>query len=239
MMDRYWQQVITPGIGPEGQEKLRAAKVLVVGAGGLGVPLSTYLAAAGIGRIGIIDGDIISLSNLHRQFSYREEQVGQSKALVLQSTLSAQNPSVQILAYNETLNDNNVASLISQYDIICDCSDNTDTRILVDRVCGEQGKPLIYAAVKDWQGYVTVLHHKRKISLSHVFATDALQANAGMNCSVSGIVGSTCGVAASVQATETIKLITGAESELDGGILCFDLRLPVFRVLKLNNASIT
>lgn len=233
-MDRYQQQIIVPEIGMEGHKKIGAANVIIVGAGGLGVPLSTYLSASGIGNIGIIDGDVISISNLHRQFSYREEQVGQSKALVLQAVLSEQNPGLQVSAYNENLHSDNAASLIRQYDIICDCSDNVETRILVDRVCGEQNKPLIYASVRDWEGYVTVLHGKKNISLNNIFDIDRLYANAGMNCSVTGIVGSTCGVAATIQANEVIKFVTGIETELDGGILCFDLRLPVFRVLKLN-----
>ncbi len=238
MMDRYWQQVVVPEIGPEGQKKLQASRVLVVGAGGLGVPLSTYLTAAGIGTICIIDGDVISTGNLHRQFSYQETQVGQSKSLALRSTLGTQNPNVQVLAYNETLNNDNADSLIGQHDIICDCSDNADTRILVDRVCGELHKPLVYASVKDWEGYVTVLHHSRNISLNNIFDLDALLSNSTMNCSISGILGSTCGVAASLQATEVIKLIIGMESALNGGILCFDLRSPVFRVFKLNGTLV-
>jgi len=233
-MDRYLQQVIVPEIGREGQAKIQSAKVLVVGAGGLGVPLSTYLVATGIGIVGIIDGDVVSTSNLHRQFSYSEEHVEQSKALTLQSSLSAQNETVQVRAHNETLDNANAASLIGQYDIICDCSDNVETRILLDHFCETQNKPLIYAAVKDWEGYVTVLHHQKKISLNTIFALDALISNGGMNCSVAGIIGSTCGVAASIQASEAIKIIVGMKSELDGGILCFDLRLPVFRVFRLN-----
>jgi molybdopterin/thiamine biosynthesis adenylyltransferase len=233
-MERYIQQMMVPEIGTEGQKKLQEAKVLIIGAGGLGVPLSTYLVTAGIGTLGIIDGDTIARSNLHRQFAYREEDVGQSKVKVLQSFLAARNSTVVTNSYDKMLDASNAKEYISQYDVICDCTDNAEARILIDKICGEENKPLVYAAVRDWQGYVTVLHHKNRVSLEDIFSSELLLSDEVAGCSVAGIVGAVCGIAGSLQATEVIKVIVGMESELDWGVMCFDVRAGVFRIFNIN-----
>jgi molybdopterin/thiamine biosynthesis adenylyltransferase len=232
-MQRYLQQITVPEIGATGQQLLSTAKVLVVGAGGLGTPVAVYLVAAGIGTIGIADGDSIAVTNLHRQFLYTEKETGQLKATVLAAKLQEQNPGVHITAHTDMLNEDNAGHLISQYDIVCDCTDNADARISIDKTCGQLKKPLVYAVVKDWEAYITVLHHTKKITLATIFSLQALKENAALNCSVAGIVNTTCGIAASVQAAETIKIIIGMPGHLDGGILCLDARGPLFRVLQL------
>lgn len=232
-MQRYLQQILVPELGQKGQQQLSAAKVLVIGAGGLGTPVAVYLAAAGVGTIGIADGDSIAVTNLHRQFLYTEKETGQLKATILAAKLQEQNPGVHITSHTDMLNEANAGHIINQYDIVCDCTDNTDARILIDKTCGQLKKPLVYAVVKDWEAYITILHHTRKITLAAIFSLQALKENAALNCSVAGIVNTTCGMAASVQASETIKIIIGMPSNLDGGILCIDARVPLFRVLKL------
>jgi molybdopterin/thiamine biosynthesis adenylyltransferase len=234
-MQRYWQQILVPEFGPQGQQKLQQAKVLIAGAGGLGTPVATYLTAAGVGTIGIADGDTIAISNLHRQFLFTEAEAGQSKAVVLTTKLKAQNPTVQVNIHAEMLNETNATGIIHQYDIICDCTDDADTRILIDRTCGALQKPLVYAVVRDWTGYITLLYHRKHIALEEVFSLKELKDIATSNCSVAGIINTTCAIAAGIQASETIKLISGLPSKLDGGILCFDARGPVFRILRLNN----
>jgi molybdopterin/thiamine biosynthesis adenylyltransferase len=233
-MERYFQQMIVPELGPEGQQKLATTRVLIVGSGGLGTPVATYLAAAGIGKIGLIDGDKVAESNLARQFYFTTQELDQSKALILARKLLLQNPSIEIVALEEMLNEANAPSIIEQYDIVCDCTDRVDSRILIDKTCGEFEKPLIYAAVKDWEAYISVFHHKRKMKLASVFSYESLAKQTLMNCTTAGIINSTCGIAGSIQATEVLKIIAGMESELDGGILCIDMRVPVFRVFNLN-----
>lgn len=235
-MQRYWQQILVPELGLEGQKKLQGAKVLIAGVGGLGTPVATYLTAAGVGVMGIADGDTIATGNLHRQFLFSEAEVGQLKAVVLASKLKAQNQAVQVNIHAVMLDDTNSAAIIQQYDIICDCTDDADTRILIDKTCGTWQKPLVYAAVRDWMGYITLLHHRNRINLEQVFSLKELKDTATRNCSVAGIINTTCAIAAALQANETIKLIAGISSELDGGILCFDARGPVFRVMRLNKA---
>ena len=232
-MSRYAQQIIVPEVGANGQQKIAAARVLLIGAGGLGTPAAAYLAAAGVGTIGLADGDTIALSNLPRQFLYNESEAGQPKATLLAIKLKQQNPSILINTYPVMINEGNVHSIINEYDIVCDCTDNAATRILVDKLCGELKKPLVYAVVKDWEGYVTVLHHRRNITLDTIFSHSALLENAALNCSVSGIINTTCGIAGSMQAGEVLKIILGINSDLDGGICCFNTAGPVFKMFTL------
>lgn len=236
-MARYLQQIIVPEIGLLGQEKIKLAKVLIIGAGGLGTPVATYLAAAGIGTIGMIDNDVISESNLQRQFLYSPSEVGLKKVDVLKYKLAHQNPDIQIETFPFFIDESNATEIISKFDIVCDCTDNVNARILIDAVCPQHNKPLVYAAVRDWQAYITVLHHKNKIQLSNIFSISDLQNEAQNNCSIAGIVNTTCGVAGSLQATEVLKIILGLESILDGEILCVNTLYSVFRKFKIRIAT--
>ena len=236
-MNRYWQQMIVPEIGAEGQQRIAAAKVLIIGAGGLGTPVAVYLAAAGAGTIGIADGDIVAVSNLPRQFLYDEKDAGQSKARVLAAKLIGQNPGVSINVHDEILDKENGSRLIASYDVVCDCTDNPVARILIDSICGQLNKPLMYAVVKDWEGYVTVLHHTKRVSLQDIFSASSLLEQADMNCSTAGIVNTTCGIAGSIQACEALKIILGVSGSLDGGILCFNSLRGIYRVFVLQSPS--
>ncbi|RXK85465.1 HesA/MoeB/ThiF family protein [Filimonas effusa] len=233
--NRYIQQMIVPEWGQEGQRKLAAASVLIVGAGGLGTPVAVQLAAAGTGNISIADHDTISLSNLSRQWLYTHDTIGKQKAGVLASRIGEQNLQSIVTPLNERINADNIESLVSKHDLVCDCTDDAATRILIDQTCRTQAKPLVYAAVKGWEAYVTVLHHQKKITLDDLFAGESLLDNASLNCNVAGIVNTTCGIAGSIQAAEAFKIIIGVPSELDGAVLCIDSLSGIFRTFRLNH----
>lgn len=233
-MSRYNQQLIVNEVGIIGQQKLSKAKVLIVGAGGLGTPVATYLATMGIGEIGILDFDTIQESNLHRQFQYSPSDISLSKVEVLSKKLRAQNPIIHIFELNVKLNSDNIESIISTYEIICDCTDNAETRILINKYCEKLSIPLVYAAVKEWEGYATILHGNSKISLNNIFTTEELLGTAE-NCSLAGIVSPVCGIIGSIQATEVIKLILSIPSELDGGLYYYNALTSKSRILRLKS----
>lgn len=233
-MSRNFQQEIISEIGEIGQSKLKKAKVLIVGAGGLGTPVAVYLTAIGVGKIGIIDGDKIEISNLNRQFLFDENQIGLSKADVIILKMKNQNSEIEIVNYNYFITHENVEKIFLDFDIICDCSDNLETRLLLDKSCSKFNKPLVYAAVKDWEGYITILNHKRKIRLNDAFPVEELFKNEIINCSKSGIVNTTCGIAGSIQANEVIKIILDLDDQLDGEILCFNSLKMIFRKFNFN-----
>jgi sulfur-carrier protein adenylyltransferase/sulfurtransferase len=233
-MSRYFQQEIVPEIGEIGQEKLKKAKVLIVGAGGLGTPVAICLTAIGVGKIGIIDGDTIEISNLNRQFLFDENQIGLYKSDIITSKLRNQNPEIEIINFNFFVSGENIDKILSEFDIVCDCSDNLETRLLLDKSSLKFKKPLVYAAVKDWEGYITILNYKRKIQLKDIFPLEELFKNEIINCSKSGIVNTTCGIAGSIQANEVIKIILGLDNQLDGKILCFNGLNMIFKKFKLN-----
>lgn len=157
MNNRYNRQMMLPEIGEEGQRKIRAAKVLLVGVGGLGSPIATYLTGAGIGRIGIIDDDVVDITNLHRQVLYTEEEAGLPKVECAKRRLRALNSEVEIDAYHMRLTKDNAKELISRYDIVVDGIDNFATRYIVSDECQRQGKPYVYGAIRGLEGQVAVL----------------------------------------------------------------------------------
>lgn len=232
-MSRYLQQIIVPEVGLIGQQKLESSKVLVIGLGGLGTPLTTYLASAGIGHLGLVDGDVVSTSNLHRQFQFNEKDVGEMKSKVLKDRLLNQNPTVNIDTYTDYLSVQSALELVAKYDVICDCTDDVETRLLIDAVCAKLNRPLVYAAVRGWEGYLTVLHHKKGISLTDIFTEKELRLEAQNDCSTAGIVGTICGILGSWQANEVLKLCLGLDKVLDGKILCVDGLSNQIRKLKL------
>lgn len=234
-MPRYFQQQIVPEMGIAGQQKMKSAKVLIVGAGGLGTPVAVALNAAGVGKIGIVDGDVIEESNLARQFLFNPDEVGQSKVETLSAKLKSQNPESELIVFNNFLSSKN-AAIIGDFDIICDCTDNAQARLLIDQMCFEFQKPLVYAAVRDWQGYVTVLNHQHKIRLTDIFSITDFEETAA-NCAVAGIINTTCGIAGNLQANEVIKIILATDHPLDGQILCFNALDMIFRTFKIRTAS--
>lgn len=232
-MLRYSQQISLPELGEKGQKQLSDARILIIGAGGLGNPLATYLTTMGVGYITILDGDIISETNLHRQFYFRDKDIKYHKSQILAESLVSQNPYVTINYANLFLNEANAFEFIKNHDLVCDCTDNVTARILIDKICGEQKKPLIYATVAGWMGYVAVLHYKKGVKLNDIFSLKSLLENQINDCSNIGVMPTVCGIIALIQATELIKCIVDDPFVSDGEIICFDGRKMEFRKFKL------
>lgn len=218
---RYQRHLTLPGFGEAAQLKLKAAKVLVVGAGGLGCPVLQYLAAAGVGRIGIIDDDVVNASNLQRQILYTEADVGLSKAVTAVARLEAMNPHIDCVAYSVRLGVENALELISQYDVVVDGSDNFPTRYLVNDACVLANKPLVYGALYTFQGQASVFNYAGGPTYRCLFPEPPNPKDAP-NCSEIGVVGVLPGLIGVIQATEVVKVLTGVGATLSGKLLMWD-----------------
>ncbi|MEH6770684.1 HesA/MoeB/ThiF family protein [Maribacter arcticus] len=218
---RYTRQTILKGFGIEGQKKLAEAKVLVVGAGGLGVPVLTYLNAMGVGTIGIVDNDIVSLSNLHRQVLYSESDIGKTKVTAALKKLKAQNPNTEIVIFNTFLSTKNALEIIADYDIVVDASDNFPTRYLVNDSCVILKKPFVYGALHGYEGQVSVFNYKDGPTYRCLFPNIPNE-NEVPNCNEHGVLGIIPGIIGNLQALETIKVLSGIGDVLSGKLLIFD-----------------
>lgn len=217
---RYERQIILPEIGEEGQKRLAKSRVLIVGAGGLGSPIALYLAGAGVGMIGLIDDDVVSVSNLQRQMLYDEGQVGKAKALCAQQRLQALNSEITVLAYNERLNETNAMRLISEYDIVVDGTDNFETRLLISDACQNLNKPYVYAAIGGLEGQVAVLC---KGSATYRTLFPELPSPSDTQTGKE-VVGVTPAVVGSVAASQVLQLICGYGEPLIDRLWSIDLR---------------
>lgn len=233
MIDRYNRHIILTEIGLEGQEKLLAAKVLVIGAGGLGCPVLQYLAAVGIGTIGIIDFDSVELSNLQRQVLYGKSSLGKNKAIAAKERLEDLNDDIIINAYPEALTYRNALSLFEKYDIIVDGSDNFETRYLVNDACLITKKPLVFGAIFKFEGQVSVFNYDRGPSYRCLFPK-APKKNTIPNCSEVGVLGVLPGIIGSMQANEVIKIVTGIGEVLSGKLLCYNTLSNQNNILQIN-----
>ena len=221
MNHKYHRQTLLPEIGEEGQEKLRQAKVLIVGVGGLGCPIALYLTSAGVGHIGLIDNDVVSIHNLHRQVLYDEADIGQPKAICALHHLRPKNSDIELIAYPMRLTQENAEALISEYDIVVDGCDNHATRYLISDVCHRLQKPYVYAAIGAFQGQVGILCHKPDAPTYRTLFPDEeamLAIETGK-----GVIGTTPAVVGSVVANEVLKLIIGYGEALLGKLLIIDL----------------
>ena len=221
-IERYARHLVLKDIGGQGQQRLRNAKVLVVGAGGLGNPVSLYLAGAGIGTIGIIDNDIVSLSNLQRQILYREHDVGKSKVFATQKNILEINPHIEIKPYNRLLDSSNAQKLISEYDIIIDGSDNLKTRHLVNFACVKERKPLISGAISQWEGQISLFDPSKNYPCYSCIFPESDKDNLTRSCADVGVLSSLPGVIGSLMAVEAIKEITGVGDSLRGQLFLYD-----------------
>ena len=227
-LERYARHLVLPEIGGAGQQKLKAARVLIIGAGGLGSPVALYLAAAGVGTIGIVDNDVVSLSNLQRQIIHDDNAVGALKTESSVQSIMRLNPMVSVKTHNLRLEANNAKELIEPYDIVADGSDNFATRYLAADTCEILSKPLITAAVGRFDGSITTLKPFAHNSAgepnprySDIFPTkppDGLLPG----CAETGIIGALTGIIGSMQALEIIKEITGAGESLIGKLVLYD-----------------
>ena len=203
---RYNRQTILPEIGDEGQEKLKKAKVLVIGAGGLGCPILQYIATAGVGYIGIMDFDTIEIHNLHRQILYSENEIGQEKALISKEVVSKLNPLIEVEAINMKLTKENAATIIPQYDVVVDGSDNFATRYLVNDTCVHFQKPLVYGSILKFEGQLAVFNHNGSKNLRDLFP-EMPDPKEVPNCNLNGVLGTLPGIIGTMMAHETLKLI--------------------------------
>ncbi len=225
-LNRYNRHIIMPDFGLEGQQKLKAAKVLVIGSGGLGSPALLYLAAAGVGTIGIVDFDVVDDSNLHRQVLFGIGEVGKSKAEAARERLLSLNPYININVYNTQLTSHNAMELIKGYDVVADGTDNFPTRYLVNDACVLSGKPNIYASIFQFEGQVSVFNYANKEGITGPNYRDLYPSPPppGLvpSCAEGGVLGVLPGIIGSLQALEVIKVITGIGEPLSGRFYIFD-----------------
>lgn len=217
----YSRQLLVDEIGHAGQLKLKQAKVLVVGAGGLGCPVLQYITAAGVGKIGIIDGDSVDISNLHRQILFDFESIGKNKAIESKNKLKALNPFIEIESFPLSLESGNTLDLIQNYDIVVDCSDNYATRFLVNDACVLLKKPLVYGSIYRFEGQVSVFNFQNGPTYRCLFPELPTEEST-TNCSLSGVIGVLPGIIGVLQANEAIKLITGIGEVLSGKLLVYN-----------------
>jgi adenylyltransferase/sulfurtransferase len=235
---RYLRNTILPEIGEKGQKKLLCARVLVIGAGGLGSAALLYLAAAGVGNIGVIDDDIVEMSNLQRQIIHNQKNLGQKKVTSVKEKISALNSDVQLEVFAGRVNSKYLTKISADYDFILDATDNFPTRFIINKICHRQKKPLIFAAVKGFLGQVAVFKSYEKNNPCYSCFNPNISGNIlGKNCSVplfeKGILGSVAGTIGAMQASYTIKEILAIEENLAGKILIFDFLRNNFRKVAL------
>lgn len=253
---RYQRQMILAEVGMTGQRALRAAKLLVVGAGGLGCPVLQHLAAAGIGCIGICDADLVELSNLHRQGLYNTSDIGNPKVIIAQRRLIEINPHVEIHSFQEMLLAENAHHILSQFDLVLDCTDNFTVRYLISDVCADLKMPWIYGSVSRWEGQVGAMN----VALSDFETINSLQGDLVKNgnkfsknyrdifpnpptkgevldCQDAGVMGSIAGVVGSLQATEALKFVLGSGKLLLNRILTYRALDATFYTMNLDSNS--
>ena len=203
---RYGKPMLLPEVGEAGQLKLKNAKVLVIGAGGLGCPVLQYLATSGIGTIGIVDFDKIELHNLHRQVLYTEELVGTPKAESAKATLERLNPNINYKVFQEKLTVDNAERILAGFDVIVDGCDNFTTRYLVNDTCVKLGKPLVYGSILKFEGQMAVFNHRGNKNLRDIFPLPPNPEDVP-NCSLNGVLGTLPGIMGTMMAQETLKLV--------------------------------
>jgi molybdopterin/thiamine biosynthesis adenylyltransferase len=221
-LNRYARHIVLREVGGPGQKALKDAKVLVVGAGGLGAPALQYLAAAGVGTIGIIDDDIVENANLQRQVIHKDAAIGTPKVFSAQAEMEAQNPFVTVLPYHRLLAKDIAADLISGFDVVLDGTDNFDTRYLINRTCVAAGKPLISGALSQWEGQLSVFDPAQGAPCYQCIFPKAPSAELAPSCAEAGVIGPLPGVVGAMMAVEAIKLITGAGTMLRGQMVIYD-----------------
>ncbi len=220
---RYARHLILDEVGEEGQEKLLAARVLVVGAGGLGSPLLMYLAAAGVGTLGIVDNDTVDLTNLQRQIVHSTANVGVTKVKSALLTLAAINPEIRVTPHALRLDSTNAAALISEYDVVCDGSDNFATRFLLNDACYFGRKPLVAASLLRFEGQLSTFKaYDGKTACYRCLFREPPPPDLIPRCEEAGILGSVAGVLGTLQATETLKEILSLGRSLAGRLLIYD-----------------
>lgn len=232
-LDRYARHIMLREIGGAGQKKLKNARVLVIGAGGLGSPVLLYLAAAGVGTIGVVDDDVVDNSNLQRQVIHRDADIGMPKVFSAEAAMLAQNPKVVVRPYQRRLDADNAADLFSDYDLVLDGTDNFETRYLVNRTCVALGLPLISGALTQWEGQISTYDPANGAPCYQCIFPKAPAAGLAPSCAEAGVVGPLPGVVGSMMALEVVKEITGAGDGMRGQMLIYDALYAETRKIKL------
>ena len=230
-LQRYARHISLPSVGHAGQEKISQSKVLVIGAGGLGSPVILYLAAAGVGKIGIIDDDNIELSNLQRQVIHAESKLGQSKAESAKNRVLELNPTIKVEFWNQRLTPDNAKEIFSDYEIVVDGTDNIPTRYLIDDMCRINSIPWVYGSIYRFEGQVSLFNYNNGPCYRDLFP-EPPPSNSIPSCEEGGVFGVLPGVIGSIQATEVLKIIIGNGETLSGRLLLYDAESMDFRTLK-------
>lgn len=241
-LTRYSCQIALPGFGESAQALLQQARVLIIGAGGLGCPAAQYLAAAGVGTLGIADDDNISESNLHRQILYNPADAGLKKVTIAGERLQKQNPDIKLVVHDVRITSENVLDIIQQYDIIVDGTDNFETRYLLNDAAVLAGKPLVYGAIYQYEGQVAVWNVQNadgSFSPNYRDLFPEVDATQVPNCAEGGVIPTLAGIIGCMQANEVIKYITKTGELLYGKILVFDAQTLQTRIIKIGNATKT
>jgi molybdopterin/thiamine biosynthesis adenylyltransferase len=221
-LDRYARHIVLREVGGAGQKALKQAKVLVVGAGGLGAPVLQYLAAAGVGTIGVIDDDLVENANLQRQVIHPDAHIGMPKVFSAQKQMQAQNPFVSVRPYHRRLSDDIAEELIAEYDLVLDGTDNFETRYLVNAACVAGNVPLISGALSQWEGQMSVFDPANDAPCYQCIFPQAPAPHLAPSCSEAGVIGPLPGVVGAMMAVEAIKVITGAGTPARGQLLIYD-----------------
>lgn len=232
-VQRYARHIILPGVGAEGQRKLLDAKVLVIGTGGLGSPISMYLAAAGVGTIGLVDFDVVDLSNLQRQIAHGTSDIGRPKVESARETLLELNPNIEVVTYDTLLSSANAFEVLEPWDVIVDGTDNFPVRYLVNDATQMLGKPLVYGSIYQFEGQATVFMPGPETPCYRCLFPQPPPPGTVPSCAEAGVFGVLPGIVGSIQATETIKLITGLGETLEGRLLIFDALTMEFQTVRL------
>ena len=230
---RYERHISLPEIGEKGQQKLLESRVVIIGAGGLGSPAALYLAAAGVGTIGVVDMDTVEESNLQRQILHSTETIGKNKVDSAEKTLSALNPDVNVITYNTLLNKENAIEVIENYDVVVDGTDNLQTRYLINDASVKTGIPVVHGSIFQYEGQITVFDPKNGPTYRDVFPEPPENGTAP-NCSEAGVLGVLPGIVGSIQALETIKLILEIGEGLSGRLIVFDALEMSFHEYKID-----
>jgi molybdopterin-synthase adenylyltransferase len=239
-LDRYARHIILPGVGAAGQQKLLDSKILVIGAGGLGSPILMYLAAAGVGTLGIVDFDSVDVSNLQRQILYTTPDVGKAKTVSAKEKLEYLNPDVRVEIHQEKLDSSNACQIVRNYDLLIDGSDNFPTRYLVNDACVLENKPFVYGAISQFEGQVSLFNavtDKGKSPCYRCLFPIPPKPGTVLSCAEAGVFGVLPGVVGSLMATEAIKFILGLGETLAGTLLHYDGLYSETRRVKIKRNS--
>ena len=230
--NRYERHISLPEIGEKGQQKLLDSRVVIIGAGGLGSPAALYLAAAGVGTIGVVDMDTVEESNLQRQILHSTETIGENKVDSAEKTLSTLNPDVNVITYNTRLNKDNAIEIVENYDVVIDGTDNFETRYLINDVSVKTGTPVVHGSIFQYEGQITVFDPKNGPTYRDIFP-EPPENGAAPNCTEAGVLGVLPGIVGSIQALETIKLILEIGEGLSGRLIVFDALEMSFHEYKI------